>query len=89
MVAASLIGLYFHAELAAYVTRYIGEQDNVRIGTVGVEVVKQETQVPRQDAQKANSLAQNSTLHQQADRAHVIALVGEDVLVVDFRRPEE
>ncbi|MBR1155268.1 hypothetical protein [Bradyrhizobium sp. JYMT SZCCT0428] len=69
MVAASLIGLYFHAELAAYVTRYTGEQDNVRIGTVGVEVIEQETQVPNQDSQIADSLARDPALHQQADRA--------------------
>jgi hypothetical protein len=69
MVAASLIGLYFHAELAAYVTRYTGEQDNVRIGTVGVEVVEQETQVPSQDSQNADPLARDPALHQQADRA--------------------
>ena len=69
MVAASLIGLYFHAELAAYVTRYSGEQDNVRIGAVGVEAVKQETPVPGQDAQKVDSLARDPALPQQADRA--------------------
>ena len=68
MVAASLIGLYFHAELAAYVTRYSGEQDNVRIGAVGVEAVKQETPVPGQDAQKADSLARDPALPQQASR---------------------
>jgi len=34
VVAASLVGLYFHAELAAYVTRYT-EVDNVRISKVG------------------------------------------------------
>jgi len=38
---AALIGWYFHAELAAYVTRYSGEPNNVRIGTDGVEVVEQ------------------------------------------------
>jgi len=68
MVGASLIGWYFHAELAAYVTRYSGQL--IRIGTGGVEVVEQETPVPIQDSQKADSLAPDPTLHQQADRAN-------------------
>ncbi|MCC8952381.1 hypothetical protein H8B02_02570 [Bradyrhizobium sp. Pear77] len=66
---ASLIGWYFDAEFVAHVTRYIGEQVNVRTGTAGVEAVKQETQVPSQDSQKADSLARDPALHQQADRA--------------------
>ncbi|MGY3590520.1 hypothetical protein ACVIGB_009897 [Bradyrhizobium sp. USDA 4341] len=69
MVGASLIGWNFHAELVAHVTRYIGEQDNVRTGTAGVEAVKQETPVPSQGSQKADSLARDPALHQQADRA--------------------
>ncbi|WP_342710726.1 hypothetical protein AAFG13_00020 [Bradyrhizobium sp. B124] len=69
MVGTSLIGWYFHAELGSYVTRYIGEQDNVSPGTVGVEAVKQETQVPVEDLQKAGSSARDSAPHQQADRA--------------------
>jgi len=70
MAAALLTGMYFQAELAAYVTRYIGKQDNVRTGTAGVEAVEQETQVPSQDSQKADSLARDPALHQQADRAN-------------------
>jgi hypothetical protein len=69
MVGASLIGWYFHAELAAYVTRYTGELNNFRIGSGGVEVVEQETPVPIQDSQKADSLARDPALHQQADQA--------------------
>jgi hypothetical protein len=69
MVGASLIGLYFHAELAAYVTRYAGQQDSVRIGSGGVEVAEQKTPVPIQDSQKADSLARDPTLHQQSTRA--------------------
>ncbi|WP_050424632.1 hypothetical protein [Bradyrhizobium tropiciagri] len=69
MVGAPLIGWYFHAEVVAYVTRYIGEQQNVRPGTADVAAVKQETQVPSQDQQKADSSARDPALHQQADRA--------------------
>jgi hypothetical protein len=70
MAAASLTGLYFHAELAAYVTRYVGEQDNAKTGTAGLEAAKQETQVPSQHSQKADSLARDPALHEQADRAN-------------------
>ncbi|TWB88447.1 hypothetical protein FBZ93_118127 [Bradyrhizobium macuxiense] len=69
MVGAPFIGWYFHAEVVAYVTRYIGEQDNVRPSTAHVEAVKQETLVPSQDKQKAGSSARDPALHQQADRA--------------------
>ncbi|MGY4286181.1 chromosome segregation ATPase [Bradyrhizobium sp. LM2.7] len=50
-------------------TRYIGEQDNVRTGTAGVEELKQKTQVPSQYSQKADSSARDPALHQQADPA--------------------
>ena len=69
MVGASLIGWYFHAELAAYVTRYSGQLNNVRTGSGGVEVAEQKTPVPIQDSQKADSLGRDPTLHQQADPA--------------------
>ncbi|MGF6313297.1 chemotaxis protein histidine kinase CheA [Bradyrhizobium sp. i1.8.4] len=69
MVGASLVGWYFHPEFVAHVTRYIGEQDNVRPDTAGVEAINQETQVPSQDSQKADSSARDPALHQQADRA--------------------
>ena len=42
MVAASLIGLYFRAELATYVKRSAGEHDTAGIGTVGAPVAGQE-----------------------------------------------
>ena len=63
IVGASLIGLYFHAELAPYVTRYTG------ISTGGVGIVEQKTPVQIQDSQKADSLARDPALQQQADRA--------------------
>src|SRR5258706_9976358 len=69
MVGASLIGWYFHAELADYVTRYSGQLNNVRIGTGGVEIVQRETPVPIQDSQNADSLARDPDPHKQADRA--------------------
>jgi hypothetical protein len=67
MVAASLIGMYFRAEVAAYVTRYAVQQDILRIGTIGGQVVEQETQFPSQDTQKADSFSRDAALQQQAE----------------------
>src|SRR5258708_7189660 len=68
MVAASLIGMYFRSEVAAYVTLYAGQQDTLGIGTVGA----QKTQIPSLDSQKTNSVARDTALQQQAeaDRAN-------------------
>ena len=68
VAAAMVIGLYFRAELAAYLTRYSGERDNASIGIAGAEVVKPETQVQSQDSQQDDSMARDLALHQQADR---------------------
>ncbi len=69
MVAASLIGLYFRAELAAYVTRSAGGHDAAGIGTVGAPVAGQEIQFPGQDSQKADSLDPARYQQAEPDRA--------------------
>jgi len=63
LVAAALIGMYFRAEVAAYVTRYAGQQDIFKVSTIGGQVVEQETQLPSQDSRKTDLLA----LQQQAE----------------------
>src|SRR5260370_1287122 len=62
LIWAALIGLYFRAEVAAYVTRYAGQQDIVRISTISRQLVEQKTQLPSQDSRKTDLLA----LQQQA-----------------------
>jgi hypothetical protein len=62
-VATALIGLNFRAEVAAYVTRYVGQQDIFGVSTIGRQVVEQETRLPRQDSRKTDLLA----LQQQAE----------------------
>jgi hypothetical protein len=57
LIWAAFIGLYFRAEVAAYVTRYAGQQDIFRISTISRQVVEQETQLPSQDSRKTDSLA--------------------------------
>src|SRR6202165_2948393 len=56
LVAAALIGMYFRAEVAAYVTRYAGQQDIFKVSTIGGQVVEQETQLPSQDSRKSDLL---------------------------------
>src|SRR3954453_1814480 len=92
MVGASLIGLYFHAELAAFVTRYSGELNNVRIGTA--QVVEKRAPVPIRDSQQADSL--DPALHQQTDRAssqapqdNALATQGAAAMRADAQRPLE
>jgi hypothetical protein len=57
LVATALIGLNFRAEVAAYVTRYVGQQDIFGVSTIGRQVVEQETRLPSQDSRKTDSLA--------------------------------
>jgi hypothetical protein len=66
LVAAALVGIYFPAEVAAYVTRYAGLQDF--LGISRRQVVEQEAQSPSQDSRKTNL----SALQQQgeADQAY-------------------
>jgi hypothetical protein len=63
LIAAALIGLYFRAEVAAYVTRYAGQHDIFRVSAIGRQVVEQDTQLPSQDSRKTDLLA----LQQQAE----------------------
>src|ERR1700680_3127355 len=67
LVAAALIGTYFHAEVAAFVTRYAGQQDIFGGGTIGEQVVAQATQLPSQDSQKTDLSALPH--HAEADQA--------------------
>jgi hypothetical protein len=75
LVAAALVGMYFRAEVAAYVTRYAGLQDIFRGSTIVEQVVAQETPLPSQDSQNADSLA----LQQQAEADQQAAQVKQAV----------
>src|SRR5258708_5197661 len=72
LVAAALIGLYFRAEVAAFVTQYADQQDIFRGSTIGGQVVGQETQLPSQASRKTDSLA----LQQQAEADQASAQAG-------------
>jgi hypothetical protein len=55
LVATAFIGLNFRAEVAAYVTRYVGQQDIFGVSTIGRQVVEQETRLPSQDSRQAEA----------------------------------
>jgi hypothetical protein len=61
LIGAAFIGLNFRAEVSAYVTRYVGQQDIFRI--IGRQVVERDTQLPSQESRKTDLLA----LQQQAE----------------------
>jgi hypothetical protein len=72
LVAAALIGVYFRAEVAAYVTQYAGLQDIFGVSAIGGQVVEQETRLPSQDSRKTDLLA----LQQQAEADQARAQAG-------------
>ena len=63
LVTAALIGTYFRAEVAAFVTRYAGQQDIFGGSTIGEQAVVQGTQLQSQGSQKPDLLA----LQQEAE----------------------
>jgi len=79
MVGTSLIGLYFHAELAAYVTQHRGEQDNARTGTGGVAVAGRADAPANEQMAKLSQAAETATaelrqsLQKERDRAEALA----------------
>jgi hypothetical protein len=57
LIAAALIGVYFRAEVAAYVTRHAGQQDIVGVSTIGEQIVEQTIGLLSQDLRKIYALA--------------------------------
>src|SRR5205814_2198478 len=81
VIAASLIGMYFRAEVAAYVTQFAGQHD-VRSGTIaGV-------QFPIQDSQKADLFARGAALRHQAHGSSEQTAAWEAVQVTATKAPE-
>jgi hypothetical protein len=79
MVGSALIGWYFHAELAAYVMQYSGEQDNARLGTGGVAVVGRANAPANEQMAKISQAVEAATaelrqsLQKERDRADALA----------------
>src|ERR1700736_6438454 len=55
LIGAAFIGLNFRAEVSAYVTRYVGQQDIFGVSTIGRQVVEQATGLPSQDSRQAEA----------------------------------
>ena len=66
LIAAAFIGLNFRSEVAAYVTRYAGQQDIFRIIKIGRQVVAQETRLLSKDTGKTALPASRQTEANQA-----------------------
>jgi hypothetical protein len=77
LIAAVIIGLHFRAEIAAYVTRYAGQENIFRISTMGGQVAEQATQLPSQS--NAASLAGDITIHKRTEVDQARAQVGAQV----------
>ena len=54
MIASSLIGMYFRAPIAAYVTQYAAQHDIARIGSIVEQPSNQTTLLPVQELQQAD-----------------------------------
>ena len=66
IIAAAFIGLNFRSEVAAYVTRYAGQQDIFRIIKIGKQVVAQETRLSSKETGKSAPPASRQTEANQA-----------------------
>jgi hypothetical protein len=66
MVVASLMGMYFRAEVGAKISQRAGQTDHPRIGTLGGQVVP-EIQLPTQQPQKTTLLERDAAFEQRPD----------------------
>ena len=80
LVAAALIGVYFHAEVVAYVARYASQQEISKLITIVPPVMAQQTPLPKDDeAAQLKQAVDSATavlrqaLQQEHDRAEALA----------------
>ena len=79
LVAAALIGVYFHAEVVAYVARYASQQEISKLITIVPPVMAQQTPLPKDDEAAQLKQAVDSatadlqqSLQQEHDRAEAL-----------------
>ena len=79
LVAAALIGVYFHAEVVAYVARYASQQEISKLITIVSPVMAQQTPLPKDDEAAQLKQAVDSataelrqSLQQEHDRAEAL-----------------
>ena len=80
LVAAALIGVYFHAEVVAYVARYASQQEISKLITIVPPVMAQQTPLPKDDEAAQLKQAVDSataelrqSLQQEHDRTEALA----------------
>src|SRR6266850_2355265 len=80
LVAAALIGVYFHAEVVTYVARYASQQEISKLITIVPPVMAQQTPLPKDDEAAQLKQAVDSataelrqSLQQEHDRAEALA----------------
>ena len=80
LVAAALIGVYFHGEVVAYVARYASQQE-INLITIVPPVMAQQTPLPKDDEAAQLKQAVDSataelrqSLQQEHDRAEALAM---------------
>jgi hypothetical protein len=80
LVAAALIGVYFHGEVVAYVARYASQQEISKLITMVPPVMAQQTPLPKDDEAAQLKQAVDSataelrqSLQQEHDRAEALA----------------
>jgi hypothetical protein len=88
LIAAALIGVYFRAEVAAYVTRYAGQQDISGASTIGERIVEQATRLLSQDLRKVHLLALQQRTEVDQAGAQAGAQVKQAVEASASQRPE-
>jgi len=88
LIAAALIGVYFRAEVAAYVTRYAGQQDSSGASTIGKQIVEQATRLLSQDLRKVYLLAPQQRTEVDQAGAQAGAQVKQAVEASAAQRPE-
>ncbi len=81
LVAAALIGVYFHGEVVAYVARYASQQEISKLITIVPPVMAQQTPLPKDDEAAQLKQAVDSataelrqSLQQEHDRAEALAM---------------
>ena len=84
LIAAALIGVYFRAEVAAYVTRYAGQQDISGVSTI----VEQTTRLLSQDLRKIYVFALQQRTEVDQAGAQAGAQVKQTVEASAAQRPE-
>ncbi|WP_426413200.1 BA14K family protein [Bradyrhizobium ganzhouense] len=75
LVGVALVGLNLRAEISAYVSRYIDQQNIVRIGAIGGQVIEQGMELPNQNLRTPDLLA----LQRQAEAGQTSAPAGAQV----------